>query len=151
MRGLSLFTYGAQRSHRIGTVPGQAKFNNSGRTVFETLLITSLVGILLFIAVSNFIISLRLTREAALRIELSNIRTSIILYVTLNRRYPASLSDMVREDYTLPTGSGLIKYKYIEGMAVDKDGNLLDTFGAPFTYESKIGWVKSSTKGYESW
>jgi len=29
--------------------------------------------------------------------------------------------------------------------------SLVDTFGAPFTYESKTGWVKSSTKGYESW
>jgi len=123
----------------------------TGRTTFETLLITSIVGVLLVIAVSNFLSSVRLTREAALRIELSNIRTSIILYVTLNRRYPASLMDMVREGYTLPTGSGLIKYKYIEGMAVDKGGNLLDTFGAPFTYESKRGCVKSSTKGYESW
>ncbi|MEK6726146.1 MAG: hypothetical protein AABY54_06320 [Deltaproteobacteria bacterium] len=125
--------------------------NTSGRTTFETLLITSLVGVLLVIAVSNFLSSVRLTREAALRIELSNIRTSIILYVTLNRRHPDSLRDMVRDGYTLPTGSGLIKYKYIEGMAVDKDGNLLDTFGAPFTYESRTGWVKSSSKGYESW
>ncbi|MBM2839358.1 MAG: hypothetical protein HW415_1983 [Deltaproteobacteria bacterium] len=123
----------------------------AGRTTFETLLITSLVGVLLVIAVSNFLSSVRLTREAALRIELSNIRTSIILYVTLNRRYPVSLMDMVREGYTLPTGSGLVKYKYMEGMAVDKDGYLLDTFGAPYTYESKTGWVKSSTKGYESW
>lgn len=123
----------------------------AGRTIFETLLITSLVGILLVFAVSNFLSSVRLTRETALRIELSNIRTAITLYITLNRRYPANLRDMVREGYTLPTGSGLIKYKYIEGMAVDKDGNLLDTFGAPFSYESKTGWVKSSTKGYESW
>ena len=123
----------------------------AGRTTFETLLITSLVGILLVIAISNFLTSVRLVREVALRSELGNIRTAVILYITLNRRYPASLRDMVREGYTLPTGSGLIKYKYIEGMAVDKDGNLLDTFGAPFTYESKTGWVKSSTKGYESW
>src|SRR3990172_13096329 len=104
---LSLFT---------GRFKGQA-----GRTVFETLLITSLVGILLVIAVSNFLGSVRLAREAALRIELSNIRTAVILYITLNRRYPASLMDMVRESFTLPIGSGLIKYKYIEGMAVDKD------------------------------
>ena len=129
-----------------GRFKGQA-----GRTVFETLLITSLVGILLVIAISNFLTSVRLTREAALRIELSNIRTSIILYITLNRRYPASLNDLVKEGYTLPTGSGPVKYKYIEGMAVDKDGNLLDTFGNPFTYESRTGWVKSSTKSHESW
>ncbi|MBI4746442.1 MAG: type II secretion system protein [Deltaproteobacteria bacterium] len=161
-RGLSLFTDGAQRSRRIGTVPGNtdgAQWSrrigtvpgNEGRTTFEALLITSLLGILLVIAISNFLTSVRLTREAAMRIELSNIRTSIILYITLNRRYPESLSVMVREGYTLPTGSGPIKYKYIEGMAVDKDGNLLDTFGAPFSYESKTGWVKSSSKGYESW
>lgn len=123
----------------------------AGRTTFETLLITSLVGILLVIAISNFLTSVRLVREVALRSELGNIRTAVILYITLNRRYPESLRDMIREGYTLPTGSGLIKYKYIEGMAVDKDGNLLDTFGAPFTYESRTGWVKSSTKGYESW
>src|SRR3989338_748042 len=123
----------------------------AGRTTFETLLITSLVGILLVIAISNFLTSVRLVREVALRSELGNIRTAIILYITLNRRYPESLKDMVREGYTLPTGSGPVKYKYIEGMAVDKDGNLLDTFGNPFTYESKTGWVKSSTKGYESW
>lgn len=125
--------------------------NTSGRTTFETLLITSLVGILLVVAISNFLISVRLARGAALRMELSNIRTSIILYITLNRRYPESLRDMVRERYVLPTGGGLIKNQYLEGMAVDKDGNLLDPFGAPFTYERKTGWVKSSTNGYESW
>ena len=125
--------------------------NTSGRTTFETLLITSLVGILLVVAISNFLTSVRLVREVALRSELGNIRTAIILYITLNRRYPESLRDMVREGYTLPTGSGLIKYKYIERMAVDKDGNLLDTFGNPFSYERKTGWVKSSTKGYGSW
>ena len=123
----------------------------AGRTTFETLLITSLVGILLVIAISNFLTSVRLVREVALRSELGHIRTAVIIYITVNRRYPVSLRDMVREGYTLPTGSGLIKYKYIEGMAVDKDGNLLDTFGAPFTYESETGWVKSSSEGYESW
>ena len=123
----------------------------AGRTTFETLLITSLVGILLVIAISNFLTSVRLVREVALRSELGHIRTAVIIYITVNRRYPVSLRDMVREGYTLPTGSGLIKYKYIEGMAVDKDGNLLDTFGAPFTYESETGWVKSSSKGYERW
>src|SRR4030066_376350 len=119
----------------------------AGRTTFETLLITLLVGILLVIAISNFLTSVRLVREVALRSELGHIRTAVIIYITVTRRYPVSLRDMVREGYTLPTGSGLIKYKYIEGMAVDKDGNLLDTFGAPFTYESETGWVKSSSKG----
>ena len=123
----------------------------AGRTTFETLLITSLVGILLVIAISNFLTSVKLVRGSALRIELSNIRTAITLYITLNRRYPTSLKDMVREGYALPIGGELIKYKYIEGMAVDKDGNLLDTFGNPFTYESRTGWVKSSTKSHESW
>jgi len=123
----------------------------AGRTTFETLLITSLVGILLVIAISNFLTSVKLVRGSALRIELSNIRTAITLYITLNRRYPASLKDMVREGYALPIGGELIKYKYFEGMAVDKDGNLLDTFGAPFTYERKTGRAKSSSKGYESW
>lgn len=123
----------------------------AGRTVFEALLITSLVGILLFVAISNFLASVRLVREVALRSELGNIRTAVIIHITVNRRYPASLKEMLREGYTLPTGSGIIKYEFLEGMAVDKEGNLLDTFGNPFTYDSKTGWVKSSSKGYESW
>lgn len=105
----------------------------------------------MFVAISNFLTSVRVVREVALRSELGNIRTAIVLYITLIRRSPESLRDLVREDCTLPTGSGLIKYKYIERMAVDKDGNLIDPFGNPFSYERKTGWVKSSTKGYESW
>lgn len=123
----------------------------AGRTVFETLLITSLFGILLVVAVSNFLTSVKLAKETALRVELSNMRTSVILYLTLNRRYPESLKNMTNEGYALPTGNGHIKYKYLEGMAVDGNGDLLDPFGSPFTYEKKKGWVKSSTKGYESW
>lgn len=125
--------------------------NQAGRTLFETLLITSLVGILLIVAISNFLTSVRLVREVALRSELGSIRTAIMIHITVNRRYPASLNDMVKEGYVLPTGGGLIKYEFLEGMAVDKDGNLLDTFGNPFSYERKTGWVKSSSKGYESW
>lgn len=130
---------------------GTKPYGQAGRTSFENLLIISLVGILLVTAISNFLTSVRLARETALRIELSNIRTSIILYLTLNRRYPASLKDMVTDKYTLPTGNNVVKYKYIEGMAVDNDGNPLDPFGAPFNYDRKTGWVKSSTTGYESW
>lgn len=123
----------------------------AGRTTFETLLITSLGGILLFIAISTFLASVRLVREVALRSELGNIRTAIMIHISVKRRYPESLRDMLREGYVLPTGGGIIKYQFLEGMAVDRDGNLLDTFGNPFIYDKRTGWVKSRSKGYESW
>lgn len=124
----------------------------AGRTVFETLLITSLVGILLVFAVSNFLTSVRLIREVALRSELGNIRTAINIYRVMNRRYPDTLRAMIVEKYIFPAREdSIIKQQYLEHMSVDKDGNLLDTFGNPFVFNEKIGRVRSSTRGYESW
>jgi type II secretory pathway pseudopilin PulG len=126
--------------------------NNSGRTTFEALIVTALAGILLVMAISTFLGSVRLVREVALRAELGNIRTAVSLYLILNRRLPKSLNDMVKERYLLPyQEEGVINRAYLETASVDKDGNPLDPFGNRYIYDEKMGMVKSSTKGYEGW
>lgn len=124
----------------------------AGRTVFETLLITALSGILLVIAISTFLGSVRLAKEVALRCELGNIRTAVSLYQMLNRHYPKNLRDLVKKRYILPYQEEVvIKRQYLETTSADIDGNPLDPFGNPFVYDERSGRVGSSTKKYEGW
>lgn len=126
--------------------------NNSGRTAYEALIVTMLGGILLIIAVNTFIGSVKLAREVAMRAELGNIRTAVVLYLVLNRHFPESLREMVAKKYVLPyQEEGVINRSYLETASLDKDGNPLDPFGNPFIYDAKRGMVRSSTKGYEIW
>lgn len=126
--------------------------NNHGRTTYEALIVTMLAGILLVMAINTFLGSVRLAKEVALRAELGNIRTSISLYLLLNRHLPESIREMVNKKYVLPyQEGGVINRAYLETASVDKDGNPLDPFGNPYTYDAKGGMVKSSTKGYEVW
>lgn len=126
--------------------------NNSGKTAFESLIITSLAGILLVIAVSNFLTSVRVAREVALISELSNIRTAVRLYQIMNKRNPLSLKDMMTESYVAPYRTDtVIKQPYLEHTSIDEGGNILDPFENPFTYNNRLGIVRSATKGYEGW
>ncbi len=126
--------------------------NNRGRTTYEALIVTMLAGILLIVAIDTFLGSVRLAKEVALRAELGNIRTSVSLYLLLNRHFPESLREMVAERYVLPyQEEGVISRSYLETASLDKDGNPLDPFGNPYTYDEKGGMVKSSTNGYEVW
>jgi len=127
-------------------------FNKSGRTVFEALLLLSLVGILMATAVHMFFNSVTAAREVALKSELTNIRTAVRLYHILNKRYPASLKGMVEESYVLSfQETPVLKKAYLEKISTDEDGNILDPFGGLFIYNKSNGKVRSSTSGYESW
>lgn len=128
--------------------------DNRGMTLYETLIVTSLMGILAVIALSTFLKSVNLAKEVALRSELGNIRTAVILYQMLNKRNPESLREMVKESYLLPTQEKRmiqIKRLYLESASADKDGNPLDPFGNPFAFDARSGIVRSSSKGYERW
>lgn len=126
--------------------------DNRGRTTYEALIVTMLAGILLIIAINTFLGTVRLAKEVALRAELGNIRTSVSLYLLLNRHFPESLIEMVSKKYVLPyQEDGVINRAYLETASVDKDGNPLDPFGNPYIYDDKGGMVKSSTVNYQNW
>ena len=127
-------------------------FTDIGRTVYEALLLLSLVGILLSVAMSDFLDSVNTAREVALKSELTNVRTAIRLYHMLNKRYPASLKCMVEEDYVLSFQEApVLKRTYLEHISTDEEGNILDPFGSLFIYNRSNGKVQSSTSEYESW
>jgi competence protein ComGC len=137
----------------VGTWLKEAK----GLTIIDAVITLCLIGILIGVVIPRYHNVAREAQEAALKAELSNIRTSIRLFILLNNRKPASLREMMEKKVMLParTGSGfagsIYKESYLMRNAVDADGNKVDAYGNPFLYDSKRGEVRSSTKGYEHW
>ena len=144
--------------------------NNKGRTVFEMLLTLIIVGILLIGAITYIQRTTKIVKEYAMISELGNIRTSVLLYFVINRKFPDSLKQMVNEKIILPfqdteaikkmagtsginiqSGTIIIDRTYLEKIAMDKDGNITDPFGNPYSYDARLGKISSSTPGYGGW
>ena len=128
-----------------------------GFTVVDAVITLCLIGILIGVVIPKYQRVAREAQETALKTELANIRTSIILYTMLNGRNPASLKEMIERKVMLParigtgyTGS-IFKESYLMKNAVDEEGNKVDAYGNPFLYDPQRGEVRSSTKGYENW
>jgi type II secretory pathway pseudopilin PulG len=133
--------------------------NNQGLTIIETLITLCLIGILIGIVVPKYQKVAHEAQEAALRMGLANIRTSIKLFRVLNERNPGSLRELVEKDVLLPVRSGtdlssgpvFFNEKYLLPQARDAEGHLMDAFGNRYAYDPVRGEVKASTKGYERW
>jgi competence protein ComGC len=128
-----------------------------GLTIVDAVITLCAVGILIGVVIPKYQRVAREAQEAALKTELSNIRTSIRLFKMLNHRNPASLREMIEMKVMFPAriGSGyagsIYKESYLMKNAVDAEGNKVDAYGNPFLYDPQRGEVRSSTKGYENW
>ncbi len=133
-------------------------FDQRGRTLFETLLVLVLVSILMYTFIERYTSSIRTIKENALILELSNLRTAINMYATINGRLPSSLKDLVAEEIVV-TKQDLkgeefkivFRGRYVEAMTVDEEGYPVDAFGNRFFYDPETGSVHSTTEGYERW
>lgn len=145
--------------------------NNKGRTVFEMLLALIIIGILLIGATTYLQRTTTVIKEYSLISELNNIRTTILLYFVINKKFPDSLKQMLDEKIILPfhdtetlnkmagqtpglnlqSGTIIIDRTYLEKIAMDKDGNITDPFGNPYNYDARLGKISSSTRNYGGW
>jgi competence protein ComGC len=130
----------------------------SGLTIFDAIITLFLAGILVGVVIPKYRQVARVAQESAVKAELVNIRTSIKLFQILNRRNPDSLKEMMEKKVILPgrVGSGayegsFIEQRYLLKNAVDAEGNKVDAFGNPFSYDPMRGEVRSSTRGFETW
>jgi type II secretory pathway pseudopilin PulG len=114
---------------------------------------TEVLVILLVVIVAALIVGVKMNlnskaaKENALMSELRAVRTSVQLFMTLNKMIPADLKSLVTQKYTIGEKQG----PYLSGINVDKNGDLLDAFGNKFGYDPKTGRVWSVTKNYENW
>lgn len=132
--------------------------DDQGLTIVDAVITLCLIGILIGVVIPKYQRVAREAQEVALKTGLSNIRTSITLFRMLNGRNPDSLHELIMKDVILParTGTGpytgsIFKQKYLLQQAIDTKGNILDSFGNPFIYDSVQAEVRSSTKGCETW
>ncbi len=129
-----------------------------GLTILDTIITLCLIGILIGVVIPKYQRVAHEAQEAALKTSLSNIRTSIRLFHMLNGRNPRSLRELIEKDIMMPARTGaeaytgsIFKQKYLMQQAIDAQGNILDSFGTPFSYNEIQGEVRSTTKGYETW
>ena len=126
--------------------------NKKGRTIYETLLVLILVLILLGLFGTYLKKTVRVANEYALTSELSNIRSSVILYFFINKKFPKSLNQLLEEEMILPFKDfKIIEKSYLKTVSTDENGNPLDPFGNEFGYNPKSGHVWTTTKDYKGW
>lgn len=106
-------------------------------------------------------------REAALDIELANLRRALNYFVMTKRALPVDLKELMNvvdvmnsvkldgvdynvlfqgEQYNL-----LIAASYLGSMITDEDGFPTDSFGNTYSYDPSTGRIWSSTSGYQHW
>ncbi|PIR17789.1 MAG: hypothetical protein COV46_02770 [Deltaproteobacteria bacterium CG11_big_fil_rev_8_21_14_0_20_49_13] len=81
--------------------------------------------------------------------ELDNIRSAVTMYKTLNKANPPTLEALTKLNYSFEPGQ--TGKAYLEKVTISTGGQLVDPFGNPYKYDSKNGWVISTTKGYDKW
>lgn len=135
-----------------------------GAAAFNTLATCILIAILISTGMTYYFRVVRLAREVALRYELVNIRTAIVLFTTRNKRFPVSLKQLVEEKYLLADeefsiAAGqvslekrtIFKRSYLEPSSVDAQGLVLDPFGKPYRYDPQRGRVTPVDERYGRW
>lgn len=136
----------------------------AGAAAFNTLATCILIAILISTGMTYYFQAIRLAREVALRYELANIRTAIVLFVSFNHRFPKNLRELVDTNYLLPDAEFSIaagnitveqrtvfKRSYLEPSSVDTQGQVLDPFGKPYRYAPQSGRVTVTETRYQHW
>lgn len=123
--------------------------NKEYRIVGKELVLVALV-IFLSLMLSGSLYKARVQKENAkvLRNELTMLRSGVMLYYTLNKKFPDSLESLEKEMYEFPNGE---KKVYLEKMPPQNNGEYIDPFGEVYHYNSKTGWVESRAKGFHFW
>jgi len=126
--------------------------SSSGRTLFETVIILSLVGIFIGVAINRFMADVLEAKESLLHSELINIRMSVELYKVINGKYPENLGELTKSNYMQTFSEDtIINKKYLKTTAATENGTPLDPFGKEYFYNKNTGEIKCLTKGYEGW
>ena len=126
--------------------------NTRSLTLIEFIVGLIIILILPGIFALYFSTMLRLSQEATLRSELTNIRTSIEHYLAITGKLPQDLTVLMEQEVEFKGHDDIINSKkYLEPFRIDKEGQLIDLFGNQYYYDQSQGRVFSQTKGYQCW
>ena len=114
----------------------------------NALLVVVFLAMLGFLAHSYFL-EQKVYKQKTLHYQLIIVRQGIMMFNLVERRYPKSLLELAASTYRLPGEK--VNRRYVERFPIDKEGQVLDPFGHPYISDKDMGWVRTSTPGYEYW
>jgi len=117
------------------------------RSSYEYIVIFAVLVMTLALALGLFIQRDEISKGNVLMNELSQLRSSILLFNKLKGRHPKSLYELEHSKYPSKNGERL----YLSFAHHGKEKEIIDPFGNPYIYDAKTGWVHSSTPDYLSW
>ncbi|MFH1830850.1 MAG: hypothetical protein ABH871_08775 [Pseudomonadota bacterium] len=117
------------------------------RSYFEIIVITVVVVLTVVLAAGLYAGRTKVQKSNLLVQELGMLRSSLLLYKTINNHSAPSLEQLMTEEYDV----GTTKRTYVERLPFSKDGKIIDPFGNPYNYDPKTGWLSSTTSSYEKW
>ena len=140
----------------------------SGYGIVETALVVIAVALLIAVVVSHYGRNISSIRQTALKSELATLRNTISLFSAVKGRCPDTLGELVTAEFALPYTEGpiigvkrdekqtlvlertrIFRAEYLKAYALDEEGNILDSFGLPYRYDTADCSVRSRTPGYE--
>ncbi|MFH0799994.1 MAG: hypothetical protein V2A66_07440 [Pseudomonadota bacterium] len=91
----------------------------------------------------------KLEKERALHYQLQVLRTAELLYESVNKAKPESLTQLSEGRFQAEADGP--KHLYIDPPPVLIGGKAVDPFGNPYAYDARTGRIKSTTQGFGSW
>lgn len=131
--------------HEVSPETRQAERRSAGRRIWALIIIMIVVS-----AVSLWVNHTQREEEHAqmLKIELAQIRSAILVFMTRYGVLPKDLKTVADADITF-TGSQSLKL--LEGMRFDDQGRMVDPFGYSYSYDPTTGTVYSSAPCCRNW
>lgn len=119
-----------------------------GRFIERLFLLLISIGAVYFVAYTVYS-DLRATKQRTLYYQLQILRMGVNIYQLVNHRNPLSIEDLFTRTYQLPGNPS--QRHFVEGIAAEANGRILDPFNNSFFYDPMTGWIRSTTSGYEFW
>jgi hypothetical protein len=117
------------------------------RSLWEVVVVAVIVVLTVIMGAAIYARRAEAEKGRLLMRELMMLRSSLIVYMIVNRERAPSLKELQSRRYEV---EGVV-LRYSDELPLSADGEVIDPFGNPYRYDPKTGWISSATGGFEHW
>jgi general secretion pathway protein G len=127
--------------------------SEEGFTLIELMIVMTIIGLLLAIAIPSYVNSVRSAKEAVLKEDLHTMRTAIDSYTVDKQKAPQSLDDLVQAGYLKTMPKDPITQRTDTWMPVQEDSLMTLDQTQPGIDDVHSGAQQTASDGssYSSW